>query len=105
METLSLSVENRIVSNHGSRRLSPLQIAGTARAVQFFPTETVAEIAHVHALGEVMSAAAVGSTIRLRIGSACFCVCLVWPCGVPVRENCVNSVARLSLLFLLFLFF
>ena len=61
LETLSLSVENRIVSNHGSRRLSPLQIAGTARAVQFFPTETVAEIAHVHALGEVMSAAAVGS--------------------------------------------
>ena len=61
LETLSLSVENRIVSNHGSRRLSPLQIAGTARAVQLFPTETVAEIAHVHALGEVMSAAAVGS--------------------------------------------
>jgi len=57
LDTLSILVDHTIEEQHG--RLGPRQVGGMARAVRVFPEDTASEVAHVHACGNVASAAAV----------------------------------------------
>ena len=59
LDTLSILVDHTISEKH--RRLSPRQVCGMVQAVRCFPDETAAEVAHVHACNEVVSAAAVNA--------------------------------------------
>ena len=57
LDTLGILVDLTIAEKHG--RLSRHQVGGLAMAVRCFPDDTASEVAHVHACGEVVSAAAV----------------------------------------------
>ena len=57
LDTLSILVDHTIEEQHG--RLGPRQVGGMARAVRVFPEDTASEVAHVHARGNVVSAAEV----------------------------------------------
>ena len=71
LDTLSILVDSTIAEQR--RRLSPRQVCGMAQAVRVFPEDTALEVAHMHACGHVVSAAALkrasyAASHELRIG-------------------------------------
>ena len=71
LDTLSILMDSTIAEQR--RRLSPRQVCGMAQAVRVFPEDTALEVAHMHACGHVVSAAALkrasyAASHELRIG-------------------------------------